>query len=93
MKDVDSKAWFAPKRFGYGAGLPIAWQGWVLIAAQLAAMLAGIVMSSMRGIALSAWIITFAILPLPLIAAKTKGGWQWRWGLSNRPRRLPTYPW
>ena len=24
----DDKPWFAPKRFGYGAGLPIAWQGW-----------------------------------------------------------------
>ena len=22
--------WFAPKRYGYGAGPPIAWQGWAL---------------------------------------------------------------
>jgi hypothetical protein len=28
MSDGD---WFAPKRFGYGAGPPIAWQGWALI--------------------------------------------------------------
>ena len=28
--------WFAPKRFGYGAGLPIAWQGWVVMAAYFA---------------------------------------------------------
>ena len=25
--------WFAPKRYGYGTGLPIAWQGWALLAA------------------------------------------------------------
>lgn len=28
----DDKAWFAPKRYGYGSGLPIAWQGWALLA-------------------------------------------------------------
>jgi hypothetical protein len=22
--------WFAPKRYGYGAGLPITWQGWAV---------------------------------------------------------------
>ena len=22
--------WFAPKRFGYGAGFPIAWRGWAV---------------------------------------------------------------
>ena len=24
-------AWFAQKRFGYGAGLPLTWQGWALL--------------------------------------------------------------
>ena len=24
--------WFEPKKLGYGAGLPVAWQGWVLLA-------------------------------------------------------------
>ena len=23
--------WFAPKRYGYGAGLPITWQGWAIV--------------------------------------------------------------
>ena len=23
-------SWFAPKRYGYGAGAPISWQGWAL---------------------------------------------------------------
>ena len=26
----DGPEWFAPKRYGYGAGLPISWQGWAL---------------------------------------------------------------
>ena len=32
-------AWFAAKRFGYGAGLPIAWQGWVALGLFLAVTL------------------------------------------------------
>ena len=26
----DGPEWFAPKRYGYGAGLPISWQGWAI---------------------------------------------------------------
>ena len=26
----DDPQWFAPKKYGYGAGLPISWQGWAL---------------------------------------------------------------
>ena len=33
MDDNDPPAWFAPKRYGYGAGLPISWQGWALTCA------------------------------------------------------------
>ena len=40
MSERDDGAWFAPKRFGYGAGLPIAWQGWALLAGYIAVMLA-----------------------------------------------------
>ena len=31
----DKRPWFAAKRFGYGAGLPIAWQGWLVVALYL----------------------------------------------------------
>ena len=27
----DDPEWFAAKRYGYGSGLPIAWQGWAVI--------------------------------------------------------------
>ena len=27
----DDDAWFAPKRYGYGTSLPIAWQGWAIL--------------------------------------------------------------
>ena len=35
----DAKPWFAAKRYGYGAGLPIAWQGWLVLSAYIAAII------------------------------------------------------
>ena len=35
---LDNRPWFRPKSRGYGTGLPIAWQGWVLMAAHIALM-------------------------------------------------------
>ena len=32
----DGPEWFAPKRFGYGSGLPISWQGWAITVAFMA---------------------------------------------------------
>ena len=26
----DHREWFAPKTYGYGAGLPVSWQGWLV---------------------------------------------------------------
>lgn len=34
-----SKPWFRTKEFGYGAGLPISWEGWVVFAAFVVAMI------------------------------------------------------
>jgi hypothetical protein len=34
------KPWFAVKRLGYGVGLPIAWQGWLLLAVYVVALTA-----------------------------------------------------
>ena len=29
----DNPEWFAAKRYGFGSGFPIAWQGWVIMLA------------------------------------------------------------
>ncbi len=70
--------WFRAKRHGYGAGLPIAWQGWFLMALH-AAMIAGLALALQDQPA----VVTIAVLlaglaPLPLYRAKTEGGWRWR---------------
>ncbi|WP_179402239.1 hypothetical protein [Burkholderia guangdongensis] len=31
MESTDRKIWFRAKRYGWGWGLPVAWQGWVVL--------------------------------------------------------------
>jgi hypothetical protein len=80
MDTRHDEAWFAPKRYGYGAGLPIAWQGWVMVAAHVAAILAGLPLAQHWPGWFAAWAVILGLAPLPLYAAKTRGGWKWRWG-------------
>ncbi|MEO6581132.1 MAG: hypothetical protein ABIN83_08280 [Sphingomicrobium sp.] len=76
----DDKAWFGPKTFGYGAGLPIAWQGWAFLAVH-STLIAGIALLLRdRPPALIIATLTVAFLPLPIYVARTEGGWRWREG-------------
>ena len=76
----DRAEWFAAKRYGIGAGLPIAWQGWAVLAAFFAAVgfaawLFG--KGDPRGLA----VVVPAIAALFIVTARTtRGGWRWRWG-------------
>ena len=73
--------WFAPKRYGYGAGSPIAWQGWVVLGVFIAAItVAGFTLLPKHW-GLYIWALLVAASVLTIIAARTtKGGWRWRWG-------------
>jgi hypothetical protein len=75
--------WFAPKRYGYGAGLPISWQGWALTAAYVLC-LAGVIVPLRNR---RAEMIAASVLPTVafiLITAKTtRGGWRWRRGKED----------
>ena len=79
----DRPEWFAPKRYGLGAGLPIAWQGWALLAGFIAVVGVAVWLfgdNNPRALA----IILPAIAFLLIITAKTtRGGWRWRWGDSD----------
>jgi hypothetical protein len=74
--------WFAAKTHGYGAGLPIAWQGWVLLLAYLGIM-AGIGLMipefGFAGLVVGVIGIALATIAFMMIAKRrTKGGWKWR---------------
>ncbi|MEA3264866.1 MAG: hypothetical protein U9R07_15430 [Pseudomonadota bacterium] len=81
---TEPKPWFAAKRFGYGAGWPISWQGWALLAGYLAilAIVGWLDQQSdgrVRTIAFAVFVAATATFA-SLVYQRTAGGWKWRWG-------------
>lgn len=83
--------WFRPKSHGYGSGLPSRWQGWVMLAAHVA-LIVGICLAMQdRPAVMAILALAAAVAPFPIYAARTEGGWHWRWGKAKenevKPRR------
>jgi hypothetical protein len=72
--------WFRAKRFGYGAGLPCKWQGWVLLTGHMALIIGLAFMLEGRPLIMVPLILLIAFAPMPIYAARTEGGWKWRNG-------------
>lgn len=73
------KPWFHPKQYGYGSGLPCSWEGWAVLVAFLAIVVGGraVFASDLAYLVLTALAVVALIV---IAAAKTRGGWRWRWG-------------
>ena len=76
----DDREWFAPKRYGWGAGPPISWQGWALLLGYVAllGLSSPLIRYSWIGYGSIATILTASFIVI--CARTTKGGWRWRWG-------------
>ena len=72
--------WFAAKRYGYGAGLPISWQGWVVMLTFLAAIALISVLFGDQPLVLVGLVVPLSALLMVITAKTTRGGWRWRWG-------------
>ena len=70
--------WFRQKNRGYGTGLPIAWQGWVLMALHVALIAGLAVLLRDRPVLMTIAVILAALAPMPIYRARTEGGWRWR---------------
>ena len=79
MPSRSRKPWFAPKRYGIGAGMPIKWQGWTLLALFFAILILANNYLDHHG-ARTVVIVVAAILLSIVAFFKTDGGWHWRWG-------------
>jgi hypothetical protein len=75
---MSDDAWFRPKRPGYGAGLPVRWQGWAATGLYVVAVLAltplALTAPLVYGIAVAGLSAAFVLVA----ARKTEGGWRWR---------------
>lgn len=77
---MDKGPWFRAKRYGYGAGLPFKWQGWVLLVEHMALIIGLAVGLGDRPMVSLPLILIAGFAPLPIYAARTEGGWKWRNG-------------
>jgi hypothetical protein len=71
--ELAPKPWFRAKRIGYGTGMPMAWQGWVMLLAHCVIIIAVSFSTMGQATWLRALLITVvALLPMPLYRAKTE---------------------
>ncbi len=76
----DDGIWFEQRRYGLGVGLPVAWQGWLMMALHVAVIVVVFAALRDRPAALVAAMFLAALLPLPLYGAHVRGRIRWRWG-------------
>jgi hypothetical protein len=73
--------WFPVKRYGWGWGLPVRWQGWVVFAAYAALLYGGIYyfkpQRDVLGIAVYISLLTVALIAIVAIKGERPVGWRW----------------
>lgn len=74
------KPWFRVKRLGYGADLPCSWEGWTLLAAHLALIVAAAVALGERPLPLSVVVISSTLGVIWIACKKSDAPWRWRNG-------------
>ena len=77
----DGPEWFAPKRYGFGSGLPISLAGLGRHdRLHAVAVPARSLLLHERPYQLIAAIVLPTVLFMVISAKTTRGGWRWRWG-------------
>jgi hypothetical protein len=73
--------WFPAKRYGWGWGLPITWQGWVVLIAFLCLVVAGswIFPPGTKLISYIAYVVAWSFILLIVCWMKGEPP-RWRWG-------------
>jgi hypothetical protein len=81
----EPRYWFRAKRYGWGSGLPVAWQGWVVIAMYAILAAAGTALMSPSS-APARFIGYLLFLSGVLVAVCWVKGERprWRWGKTDR---------
>ncbi len=80
-----SSYWFAAKRYGWGWGLPCAWQGWLVLIVWTAVSAVGLVLLRRESTALNGAFIGSMSLLLILVCWRTGEPPRWRWQSRQSP--------
>jgi uncharacterized membrane protein YhaH (DUF805 family) len=77
------QAWFAAKRYGYGWGLPLRWQGWLVMLAYIAVILtAGFTLAHQHFAAFIAFSVLVSAAFVAICYWKGEPA-KWRWGKAD----------
>jgi lipoprotein signal peptidase len=73
--------WFAAKRYGWGWGFPVTWQGWLALVAYVGLVVAGVFIFPPRHslVAFIAYVVVLGLLFTGLCWWKGEPP-KWRWG-------------
>lgn len=73
----EKRAWFAPKRAGFGTGLPITWEGWLLTLLFLGGNVTSAIFLGPRyPLATLAILTVSSVTMLLVLPGRTRGGWR-----------------
>jgi hypothetical protein len=86
------KYWFKPKKYGWGIGLPITWEGWIAVLCFVLSLLIVVFINDMHRqsvnfknvLVFALHAIMLSALFLLLFKKKVEGGVKWRWGEKNK---------
>jgi hypothetical protein len=79
-----SGIWFPAKRYGWGWGPPVAWQGWVVLVGWIAFLLAGLVwFGPMKPLTHAMYALVMVGLLVAVCYAKGESP-RWRWGNDGK---------
>jgi hypothetical protein len=78
--DDGGDVWFAAQRYGYGAGRPISWQGWAMLAGYVLLIAVAGLLATYSWIAVIGIVLAATAAFILVCAQRTRGGWRWRWG-------------
>ena len=73
--------WFPVKAYGWGWGLPVCWQGWVVLAGFVALVTLGVYFFHARNAAyLGIFLAALTAVFMSIVIAKGERPAGWRWG-------------
>ena len=85
MPSDDPRYWFPAKRYGWGWGPPVTWEGWIVVATFFALVIAGIFLvppqQSMP--AFVGYVIALTVVLTAICWLKGEPP-RWRWGNDDR---------
>jgi hypothetical protein len=75
--------WFPAKRYGWGWGFPVRWQGWLVFAGYVALLYTGIYYffePRRDALGLTVYILVLTAVLVGIVALKGERPLAWRWG-------------